>query len=274
MATKEPALNYQMIIADLMQRAAGPVSVQELAAQMLSLLPSTSGAPQRAMRQHIRQAKGIYLVFLDQNTVLPIRLAFQGARFRIPMEREIFDRGLLPVDDSLLSYLPNYFPQDKIQWFDVSGQPIQAPIQKISQSVQSILGPSQAELSFANLSAWYHAQKMHIKDHLLVTILDWEQGILQLERELFGQRNEALLAERNHLLAEMFFERLEAATREDISVHEVLPLVYGLLPDKGGYPPNHWWDVLEADGRMDSNGRTIFYRDITMFSITWAVSGN
>jgi hypothetical protein len=46
---------------------------------------------------------------------------------------------------------------------------------------------------------------MYIKEHLLVTILDWKKGILQLEREPFGQRNEVLLAERNHLLAEIIF---------------------------------------------------------------------
>jgi len=102
---------------------------------------------------------------------------------------------------------------------------------------------------------------MYIKDHILVTILDWEQGVLQLEREPFGQRNQALLAGRNRLLADMFFDLLESAAQEDIYVHAAVPTVYARLPDKGDYPPNHWWDVLEADGRMDSNGFMIFYRD-------------
>jgi hypothetical protein len=90
---------------------------------------------------------------------------------------------------------------------------------------------------------------MYAKDHILVAILDWKQGILQLEREPFGQRNQALLAERNRLLAELFFELLESAAREDIYVHAAVPTVYARLPDKGGYPPNRWWDVLKADGR-------------------------
>jgi hypothetical protein len=110
------------------------------------------------MRQHIRQANGKQLIFLDSDTVLPIRLAFQGTRFRIPIEREGFNRGLLPLGPSLWSYLPNHFPLDKLLWVDPSsGQAIHAPIQKLTQTVQSILGPSQEDHSFANLSAWYRA---------------------------------------------------------------------------------------------------------------------
>ena len=82
-----------------------------------------------------------------------------------------------------------------------------------------------------------------------------------MERKLFGQRNQALKVDRNRLLVDMFFDLLEGGAGEDVYVHAAVPTVYARLPDKSGYPPNHWWDVLEADGRMDSNGFMIFYRD-------------
>ena len=96
MAKKEPALTYEMVITDLMQHADGPVPAQELAAQMQSLLPSTARNPQQAMRQHIRQANGRQLIFWDSDTVLPIRLAFQGVRFRIPLEEKASTRVCCP----------------------------------------------------------------------------------------------------------------------------------------------------------------------------------
>jgi hypothetical protein len=101
----EKSLTYEMVIAELMRSASGPLPAHELAAQMLSALPSSARNPQQAMRQHIRQANGRQLVFLDADTVLPLRLAYQEARFRIPLERDSFDKGLLPLD-KISSCLP------------------------------------------------------------------------------------------------------------------------------------------------------------------------
>jgi hypothetical protein len=258
---KEKALTYAMVTTDIMQRTYGPLPVQELAKQMLLALPSFARKPQQAMRQHIREAVGHQLVFVDADTVLPLRLAYQGVRFRIILQRESFDKGLLPLGHNLWQYLPRDFAFENLRFVDGSGHSITAKIEQVTQKVQSPFGISDETQSFANLSAWYRSQKMYTKDHILVTILDWEQGVLQLEREPFGQRNQALLAERNRLLADMFFDLLESASREDIFIHEAIPTIYTRLPDKGGYPANHWWDVLEADGRMDSNGWMIFYRD-------------
>ncbi len=114
---------------------------------------------------------------------------------------------------------------------------------------------------FVNLSAWYRAQKMYAKDHILVTILDWELGVLQLEREPFGQRNQTLLTERNQLLVDLFFGLLEGADREQVNIHEAVPTVYARLPDKGGYPPSHWMDVIAADERMVQDDWRILYSD-------------
>lgn len=258
---KEKALTYEMVITDIMKRGSGPLPAQELAAQMLSALPSFARKPQQAMRQHIRHAVGRQLVFLDADTVLPLRLAYQGARFRIALERENFDRGLLPLGKSLWSYVPNEFSFEKLQLVDGSGHTIPVKINQVTQKVQSPFGAVDETQSFASLSAWYRSQKMYAKDHILVTVLDCEQGILQLEREPFGQRNQTLLAERNRLLADIFYDLLESAPRENIFVHEAVATVYARLPDKGGYPAGHWRDVLEADGRMDSNGWMIYYRD-------------
>jgi hypothetical protein len=55
----EKALTYEMVIAEIMRTAPGPLPTRELASQMLLALPSFARNPQQAMRQHIRQANGL-----------------------------------------------------------------------------------------------------------------------------------------------------------------------------------------------------------------------
>ena len=169
---KEKALTYEMVITEVINKASGPLPAQELAAQMLSALPSFARNPQQTMRQHIRQANGRQLVFLDADTVLPLRLAYQGARFRIPLERESFDKGLLSLGKWVGSYLPRNFAFEELQLVDVSSQLIPSRVKRFTHKVRTPLGVVDEKQSFANLSAWYHSQKMNAKDQILVTVLD------------------------------------------------------------------------------------------------------
>jgi hypothetical protein len=36
---------------------------------------------------------------------------------------------------------------------------------------------------------------------------------------------------------------------------------YALMPDKNGYPPDHWQVVIKEDRRMESDGLNIRYSD-------------
>lgn len=260
-SSKEKPPAYEEVIADLLRSAPGPVSAKELSEKLLAARPSQAKNPLRAMRTHIRQANGRQLVFLDTDTILPIRLAFQGARFRLPLDREMVNKGLVNIGDSLRSYVPLHFPLERVRFVDSAGNPIAFQIKPVSRQVNTPFGRQDFTTLHANLSAWFRAQKVYRKDHLLFTILDWEQGVLQLEREPFGRRNQNLLAQRNHLLADLFYDLLESAVDEDIYVHVAVPTVYARLPDKSGYPPAHWMIVLEEDGRMTSDGWRIHYSD-------------
>src|SRR6266498_2758094 len=88
---------YAAIIADRLRSATGPVPVADLGEQMLAAHPSPAKNPRQAMRQHLRQAVGRSLVFLDPDTILPMRLACQGARFRLPLDRDSVLTGLVPL---------------------------------------------------------------------------------------------------------------------------------------------------------------------------------
>jgi hypothetical protein len=43
--------------------------------------------------------------------------------------------------------------------------------------------------------------------------------------------------------------------------NEALPIAFARLPEKDGYPPDHWVILLSNDERMETNGRDIVYRD-------------
>jgi hypothetical protein len=54
---------------------------------------------------------------------------------------------------------------------------------------------------------------------------------------------------------------LENATYEDLNTFEAIPSVYARLPEKGGYPPDHWMIVLGKDDRMSVDDWSIRYSD-------------
>lgn len=94
-----------------------------------------------------------------------------------------------------------------------------------------------------------------------MTIENWERGVFRLEREPFREQQPDLLAERNRYMADAFYELLEAAKYEDIAVDVALPTIYATMPDKSGYPADHWGDIIKNDTRMESTGSLIRYAD-------------
>ena len=234
---------------------------RELAERLLAARPSQAKNFLQAARSHIRAAVGRYLVFLDGDRVLPLRLAFEGARFRLALDRKAFKRGLLRTDEALPSYLPVSFPLERARFVDSAGKPIAFQVKVVSRQVDTFLGPSTVTTRYADLSDWFAAQKVYVKDHLLFTVLDWQEGLFQLEREPSGRRCQASLAERNRLLADLLYEQLESAPEERILQYIAVPTAYARLPDRSGYPPDHWMVVVERDERMATDGWSIHYSD-------------
>jgi hypothetical protein len=262
--SKDKYPSYTSIISTILAEAQGSVPAKELAAQMLELHPSTAKNPLRAMLTHIREENGRLLIYLDPDTVLPLRLAYQGARFRLRLDKKATNTGLINLSDAFRTYLPEPFlrsPPVSLQFIDLAGSPIPFEKKLVSAPIQTIFGKDTITSEHANLSGWFRSQKVRSQDHLLFTIIDWENGVFQLEHEPASQRNEKLLRGRNQLLADLFFHLLENETYESLYPHIAIPTVYAHLLDISGYPPDHWMVVLELDGRMTTNGIDIRYSD-------------
>jgi hypothetical protein len=252
---------YAEIMTQLLDAATGPIPIQEFSEQILAMRTVPARKPFEAIQSQIRQQVGYLLVFLNKDSILSTRLAMRGARFRLQVHKNDIDSGTFRIDDSLPSYLPRQFPIEKIQFLDEARQPIDSHNISVGKKVKSILGTYDHMAWYADLRSWYRVQKVYPKDYLLFTILDWQNGIFQLEHEPYAKRDSALLQQLNQQLADLFYEMLENASREDLYIFEAVPSVYARFPEKDGYPPDHWMVALEKDGRMSADNWSIRYSD-------------
>ena len=68
-----------------------------------------------------------------------------------------------------------------------------------------LLGIEEQTSLFVDLSAWLDSQKATPNDDVLVTVLDWKNGMFQLKIEPHEKRNPTLIQERDRLLADLFY---------------------------------------------------------------------
>jgi hypothetical protein len=254
------APNYAEIMREILSSVDGPVPIEELAAQILQKRPSKAKNPHQAALIKIREEAGRQLIFLDAAHILPLRFAYQGARYRIRLTKEKVDHAAFSIEECFHHYLPPQFKREAIRLIDVQGNPISTQFVKTPHTI-TFSPKKQVEYQdpVIVMREWFRSQKIYFKDHLLITVEDWEQGIFRLECDRFGGQRPDLIAERNHLIADMLFEMLESAQYEEISADIAVPTVYAKLPDKPGYPADHWTWIASNDPRMIADGWGIHY---------------
>lgn len=259
-ASKPP--NYAEIIREILTSVNGPVAIKDLAELILLARPSHAKNPRLTALAKIREEQGQQLVYLDEDHILPLRLAYQGARYRIRLTRENIDQSALSIYDCFHHYLLPNFKEDNIILVDSLENPI---LYKVLNAPHTITFSAEKKVEYQNpvivLKEWFHTQKLYVKDQILVTVKDWERGMFQLERERFGEQRHDLLAERNRYFADEIYKMLESAKYEDVYVHIALPTIYARMLDKNGYPPDHWMAIVDNDPRMVTDGWSIRYPD-------------
>jgi hypothetical protein len=80
--------NYAAIMREILSSVDGPISTEELASQILQKRPSKVKNPHRAALGKISEEYDRQIVYLDSPHVLPLRLAYQGARYRIRLTKK------------------------------------------------------------------------------------------------------------------------------------------------------------------------------------------
>jgi len=87
--------------------------------------------------------------------------------------------------------------------------------------------------------------KSYPKAYILFTILDWQNGVFQLEHEQYAKRDIALLQQRNQLLADLFYEMLDKAAQEDLITREAVQPCMPICRRKVVIPPIIGWSSWE-----------------------------
>jgi hypothetical protein len=257
---KEKIPNYGEIIARIMEDVQGPIPVEQLATQILEQRLSQARDLSQAALNKIQEEVGRQLVYLDNKQVLPLRLAYQGVRYHLRLDKQIVDRAAIPLAIGFEHYHAPHLDREDLRWMDYQGHPISAQIQEIKRPSPIFQNEEYSEAQVM-LRDWFHSQPIYVKDHLLVTVIDWELGVFLLERDRYSDRQSELLARRNRALADILFDMLESSPAQELYVHEAIPTAYARLPNKRGYAAEHWAVIISEDPRLITDGSRFHYPD-------------
>jgi len=240
----------------------GPIAVQELSARVLAIRPSKAKNPAASLRNHLgRDHVGKTLVFLDDKTILPMRLAMQGVRFRIPLTPQETSRRVLFIQPGFAYFLRTGLDPQAVGLEDEAGCPLPVRPVTVQVKIKDPFGKQEVEHAAFDLRDWFRARRIWPADTILVTIVDWPAGAFRLEHEPVARRRKAEIERKDQELADLLFAMLEAARNEMLYAHMAIPTAYARLSDPRGYPGSHWIDVLAHDPRMQYDGWAIHYGD-------------
>lgn len=256
------SLTLSQAVEQVLAQVNGPISLDEFARQVLAVRPSRAKNPLSSLRTHLRwDQAGSTLVFLDDQTILPLRIAMRGVRFRIPVSTEEAGRKALIIHPAFDYFLRRGIDPAKVQLLDQAGHPLPVQVINIQVQVQTIFGKHPVEYTAFGLGDWFRANRIRPNDSILVTIEDWEAGCFRLEHEPASRRREKEIERKDRELADLLFTMLEAARYESLYLHRDVLTAHVRLADPRGYPGSHWIEVVQRDPRMHYDGFTIRYSD-------------
>jgi hypothetical protein len=240
----------------------GPISMDEFVQRVLAIWPSSAKNPRSSITTHLRwEETGKSLVFLDRQTVAPLRLTMQGVRFRVPVTGQEAKRGVLAIEPYFRHFLRRDIAHQNVQLLDAARQPLPVRVVTLKQDAKGFLGSFTLETPVFDLSDWFRGNRVRNGDSILVTVEDWQTGRFRLEHEPARQRRQPEIRRKNQELADLIFEMLEAARDEYVYADAAVTSAYARMSDPRGYPGDHWMEVLAQDSRMRTDGIDIRYAE-------------
>ncbi len=261
MSDRKP-VTVREAVAQVVAQLDGPIVRDEFVARVLTIRPSKARNPAASINNHLRwEERGKTLVYLDPQTIIPLRAAMQGVRFRIPLSQEEVNRSLLLVDPAFRYFLCREIAYDQIRLLDEAGQSLPTRVITLKHKGQGLVGPFEYESHVLDLSDWFRAHRVRRSDSILVTIEDWQTGCFRLEHEPTKRRRRQEIEQKNQELADLLFDILENARNESVFASAAVLTAYARMTDPRGYPGDHWIEVVKQDPRMKSGGFDICYTD-------------
>lgn len=122
----------------------GPLNFEEFTHRVLALWPSSAKNPKAGIRKALQyEYLGKNLLFLDKQTLIPIRLAMPGVQLRVPLTRQEIQRGWLFVHPALQYMAQQNQPVEEYRLEETDGHSIPVNLVTVKSRVQTLFGESQ-----------------------------------------------------------------------------------------------------------------------------------
>ena len=257
MADKKVTL--KQVVEQVLSELDEPITVKDLADRVYAIYPTRSKTAMSSFRNCLHyDEQGVNLVYLDRFTILPMRIAMQGIRFRIPIDRHAEKENEIPI--LFFDYFIGRDPEPKnIRFVDQTGNPIAYNIKPMKNIWEVISFWRRDFIDVFDFSEWFSKIKPHRGDSLLATIRDWDSKEFVLEHEPKKKRRSEEIQRYNKEFSDILFDILEESRDGDIFLHQVIPDVFVRLSNPRGYPGDSWREIIENDKRMMSDGVALRY---------------
>ncbi len=240
------------------------IPFDEFVQRVLAHYESHAKNPAQLVRTNLRyELPRLSVVFLDPKTLIPLRLAIQGVRFRVPLDSDQLNHGVIWYNDWFMPFCQaNYSYRAKSEpptFFASNAQPLSARIVTLNVKTDRVQLADLVALITDNkiiqrdaieLRDWLRAHKARQGDSVLVTVRDWERAQFALEFEPRTHRRQAEVKAQNHALGDTLWNVLQETTDEKLMLHTGIATAYARLPSAHDYPGDHWHQVLADDPRM------------------------
>ncbi|MCX7839094.1 MAG: plasmid pRiA4b ORF-3 family protein [Anaerolineae bacterium] len=280
--TRGPSLSQvaQAVVAEM----DAPISLDEFVQRVLARYPSRAKNPAQLVRTNLRYEQWrLGLAFLDSKTLVPLRLAMQGVRFRIPLDAEQLKHGAVWYFDWFEPFFKPIFPRSiesaPPTFFDANAQLIPTPLvtiqvrphsRHLEQLAAMIKGTDEIVRQGIDLHDWLRIHNARQGDSILVTVRDWERAHFTLEFEPRTQRREAEIQAQNKALADTIWDLLQETVDEKLFLSPGIATAYARLVSARDYPGDHWHQVIATDPRMREEMVMIVPADYTsLFDWAW-----
>ncbi len=257
MAQNKPTL--KQVVEQVLSELNEPITVKDLADRVYAIYPTRSKTAMSSLRNCLHyDEQGVNLVYLDRFTVLPMQIAMQGVRFRVPIDRHAEKEHEIPI--LFFNYFIDRHGESKdIRFVDNSGRPIAFKV----RSVKNMWEPNSLwERDFVDafeFDVWFSRIKPQRGDSLLLTVKNWENREFLIEHEPKKKRRTEEVQHYNTEFSHILFNMLEESRDGTIFLHQVIPDVFVRLSSPQGYPGDNWREIVENDKRVKHDGATLTY---------------
>lgn len=248
----------------------GPLPFEDFAEQVLVLAPTTAKNRIRAVRNTLdyRTVNAGLLLVDNGATVVPVRLAMVGVRFRVYVSTAEVEAGWLRISREMAEIwwpVEGYYAVNLTQCrlFDEENRDLPVkPVARRFSRVSPLDGSTyEIEVAGFDLTDWFSRHNIQPGDSVIFTMIDWGQPCYRLEHEPAAQRQNEARLHRNAELTQVLFDELENSRKRSYESRSSILAAHLRLTDPGGYPGDPIDRMLAIDGRMERTYSGLDYQD-------------